>query len=346
MVKVKREGIILEKTENEFENNAVFNPAVWQDGENVHIFYRAVRKGNFSTIGYCLLKGPLEIVKRNDEPLIVPEFEYESHGIEDPRIVKIDDIFYLTYTAYDKVNALGALALSKDLVNFKKQGLISPQLTYNKFKELAKVKGNISDKYFRYCLSYEKRDSLDQKLLLWDKNVMFFPRRIKNKLLFLHRIRPGIQLVVIDKLEDLTESFWMNYFINMANHIVMNPVYRHEASYIGAGCPPIETKEGWLLIYHGVEDTPEGYIYHTCAALLDLENPLKEISRLKMPLFSPKNLWEQKGIVDNVVFPTGTSIFKDRLYIYYGAADEFIAVASMNMNELLDALLNNKPLSS
>jgi predicted GH43/DUF377 family glycosyl hydrolase len=346
MVKVKREGIILEKTKNEFENEAVFNPAVWQDGENIHIFYRAVRKGNFSTIGYCLLNSSLEIVKRNDKPLIAPEYGYENHGMEDPRIVKIDEIFYLTYTAYDKINALGALALSTDLISFKKQGLISPQITYKKFKELAKSKGNMNDKYFRYCLSYEKRDSLDQKLLLWDKNVMFFPRRVNNKLLFLHRIRPGIQLVSINKLEDLTEEFWADYFINMANYIIMNPVYRHEASYIGGGCPPIETKEGWLLIYHGVEDTPDGYVYHACAALLDLENPLKEISRLKTPLFSPKNSWEQKGIVNNIVFPTGTSIFEGRLYIYYGAADESIAVASMDMNELLEALLNNKPFAS
>ena len=99
MIKVKKEGIILEKTNRAFENEAVSNPAIYQDGNTVHIFYRAVRKGNYSTIGYCKLDGPLKIVQRNETPLLSPQFDYESHGIEDARIVKIDDIFYMTFTA-------------------------------------------------------------------------------------------------------------------------------------------------------------------------------------------------------------------------------------------------------
>ena len=101
MIAVKREGVILEKTFHEFENESVSNPGVFQDGNTVHIFYRAVRKGNYSTIGYCKLEGPLKVVERKESPLLIPMFDYESHGIEDPRIVKIDDVFYMTFTAYD-----------------------------------------------------------------------------------------------------------------------------------------------------------------------------------------------------------------------------------------------------
>ena len=94
MIKVKKEGIILEKTNLEFENEGVLNPAVIREGDSVHLFYRAVQKGNHSSIGYCRLDGPLTVVERWDKPFMVPEFDYESHGVEDARIVKIDDLYY------------------------------------------------------------------------------------------------------------------------------------------------------------------------------------------------------------------------------------------------------------
>jgi predicted GH43/DUF377 family glycosyl hydrolase len=92
MIEIKKEGILLSKTDFEFENEAVLNPAAIRIDDNVHLFYRAVRNGNFSSIGYCRLDGPLTVAERWEKPFMEPEFEYESHGIEDPRIVKIDDL--------------------------------------------------------------------------------------------------------------------------------------------------------------------------------------------------------------------------------------------------------------
>jgi len=115
-----------------------------------------------------------------------------------------------------------------------------------------------------------------------------------------------------------------------------------EASYIGGGCPPIETNEGWLIIYHGVEDTPNGYIYHACAALLDLNEPTKEIGRLGYPLFSPELDWEIQGVVNNVVFPSATISKDDSLFIYYGASDKYIGVASVILEELIREIKNSK----
>jgi predicted GH43/DUF377 family glycosyl hydrolase len=120
------------------------------------------------------------------------------------------------------------------------------------------------------------------------------------------------------------------------------PKHEHEISYIGGGCPPIETAYGWLLIYHGVHDTVRGYVYSACAALLDLNDPTKELARLPHALFKPELSWELKGEVNNVVFPTGTAVFGDKLYIYYGAADTRIAVVSLSMSELLADLINHK----
>jgi len=140
----------------------------------------------------------------------------------------------------------------------------------------------------------------------------------------------------------LTSDFWHNYFQHFNEYVVLKPKYAHEVSYIGGGCPPIETEHGWLLIYHGVHDSIKGYVYSACAALLNLENPQKEIARLPYPLFVPEFHWELKGEVNNVCFPTGAVVFDDTLYIYYGAADERIACASMNLTELLKELLANK----
>jgi predicted GH43/DUF377 family glycosyl hydrolase len=80
-------------------------------------------------------------------------------------------------------------------------------------------------------------------------------------------------------------------------------------------------------------------VYSACAALLDLEHPQKEIARLPYPLFFPEKVWELKGEVNNVCFPTGAILEGDTLYIYYGAADERIAVASLSMKNLLKELL-------
>jgi predicted GH43/DUF377 family glycosyl hydrolase len=339
MIEVKKTGVLITSTNLEFENEGVLNPAVIRQGDSVHIFYRAVRKGNFSTIGYCRLDGPLTVAERWDKPIMVPEFDYESQGVEDARVVKIDDLFYMSYTGYDGTNARGALATSKDLLHFKKQGLVVPPITYSQFVYFAESAGKVNENYYRNHKFYYQEADPDKKMMLWDKNVIFFPRRINDQLVFLHRIRPGIQIVSVNSLKDLTEAFWEKYFQNMQDDIVMDPVYEHESSYIGGGCPPIETEHGWLLIYHGVQETKKGRVYSACAALLNLEDPSLEIARLPYPLFYPEYEWELIGEVNNVCFPTGTSLFGNTLFIYYGAADSLIACASVNLPDLIAELL-------
>ncbi|HLP38802.1 hypothetical protein [Lacibacter sp.] len=342
MLAVKKKGILLQKTQLGFECDGVLNPAVISYNNSIHIFYRAVAKGNYSSIGYCRLSSPLEIEERYDTPVLFPQFDYEVHGVEDPRIVKIDHLFYLTYTAYDGSNALGALAVSTDLQNWQKRGIITPQITYDVFHHLAESKEKINKKYLRFNEDFRLRSQQNNKMLMWDKNVIFFPRRINGMLHFLHRIRPDIQLVAFNELTDLTPEFWQNYFLHLDDNIILAPKHKHEVSYIGGGCPPIETAEGWLLIYHGVHDTVKGYVYCACAALLDLHNPFIEIARLPYALFKPDLEWELKGEVNNVCFPTGTIVENDTLYIYYGAADEHVACASVSMSDLLTELLLNR----
>jgi predicted GH43/DUF377 family glycosyl hydrolase len=288
MITVKKEGILLKKTSLLFENGGVLNPAAIREGEFVHLFYRAVSIGNHSSIGYCKLKGPLTVEKRQEKPLLVPEFAFESRGMEDSRIVKIEDLYYLTYTAFDGMNAIGALAVSKDLIRFEKKGIIVPQIKQKEFIQLMEGGGKNIDKYKKHFADRKDLDYNEEIALLWDKNVIFFPRKIEGKFYLLHRIKPDIVIVESEtNFEDLTAEFWKNYLLNIDEHIVMSSRYEHEISYIGGGCPPIETESGWLVIYHGVRHTAKGYVYSACVALLDLKNPKNEIARLPYPLFKP-----------------------------------------------------------
>ncbi|MHA2128130.1 MAG: glycoside hydrolase family 130 protein, partial [Promethearchaeota archaeon] len=105
MVTIRRESVLLEATDKEFENQAVLNPTIVQEGDTLHMFYRAVKEGNYSSIGYCKLEGPLNVVERRESPVLFHEHDYEIHGTEDPRIVFLDGTYFMFYTAYDGKNA-------------------------------------------------------------------------------------------------------------------------------------------------------------------------------------------------------------------------------------------------
>lgn len=334
MTEVKKEGVILEVTDLEFENQAVLNPTIVQ-GNNLHMFYRAVRNGNHSSIGYCRLDGPLKVVERSKTPVLVPEFDYEKQGAEDPRIVLLDGIYYLTYTAYDGKNALIAYAVSKDLKIWEKKGVISPRIIYKDVKDVF-LNSKLKEKH-AFFKSYFAAEGGDD-IFLWEKDAFLFPKKFNGKFAMIHRILPAIQVIYFKKFSDLTLEYWINYLKKLPEHVVLKPTFWYESRNIGGGAPPIETDKGWLMIFHAVENSSKGKVYHTSAALLDKDNPCKVIGHLKNPLFSPTEDYEKIGDVNNVVFATGTSIFQGRLYIYYGAADKKIAVASVDLNELLEEL--------
>jgi len=334
MLKVKNEGIILEKTKLPFENKAVFNPACIQVDNITHMFYRAINQHNISSIGYCQLKNN-KVVSRLKEPLLFPEYDYEKMGVEDPRITLLGNTYYLFYTAHDGKNALLAYATSPDLIHFTKQGLISPQISYDEAEDIFRD-SNIRERYTMFEMLYKERAG--KNILLFEKDACLFPQKIKHKFALLHRVLPGIQVIYFDKFSDLDEAYWRNYLKNLGDFIVIDPLFWFENRNIGGGCPPIETKDGWLIIYHAVEDNPFGKIYHANAALLDRKNPLKVLGRLIEPLFSPKAPWEKSGITNNVVFPTGAVVRNKRLYIYYGAADQSIAARSVKLSDLLTEL--------
>lgn len=340
MIKIKKHGVILSPTDLEFENLSAFNPGVYQDGQTVHVFYRALNQKLISSIGYARLKGPLELAERWKKPFLAPKYKYEKAGIEDARIVKVGHVFYLTYVVHDGKNALIAYSYGPDLFNLRRGGIISPRISYDvvgKWFDFSKLK----DKYY-FFKSYYK-DTVARSVYLWDKDAFLFPEKIKGKYAMIHRILPDIQIIYFRSFNQLkNRNYWKENIKNLSDFVVLENIYGFESRNIGGGCPPLKTKAGWLLIYHGVEPVNKSRVYHAGAALLDLKDPTKVKARLPYPLFSPTEKFELNGHVNNVVFPTGTAQFGNTLYIYYGTSDTYTAVASVNLNSLLKELMRHK----
>jgi predicted GH43/DUF377 family glycosyl hydrolase len=108
---------------------------------------------------------------------------------------------------------------------------------------------------------------------------------------------------------------------------------------IGISGPPIETKYGWLLLYHTVSRKTQPMTYCVAAALLDLKDPSKVIAHRKVPILEPEMPYELYGQVNNVVFPCGAAVIGEDLFVYYGGADSVIGVATMKLYELLHSLI-------
>lgn len=340
--KFERLGIFLEKTNLPFENHAVFNPCIYQEESIVHMFYRAVAIDQTSSIGYCRVENGTEVKDRSITPILVPEHDYEKKGVEDPRITKIDDTYYMVYTAYDGFNARLAYATSKDLRSFTKHGIISPNISYQEVARLFNAKALKTD-YFIFAAYMQH--SYGEKILLWEKDGFLMPRKFNGKYALVHRILPDIQVIFFDSFEELqTDEYWKNYLSNLDKFVIVENTEWFEGRNIGAGCPAIETEAGWLLFYHGVYETNKKRTYSMGAALLDLDNPLKLVAKLQEPLLLPEEKWEISGEVENTIFPTAVTHIGKYLYVYYGAADECIGVARVEFDDLLrDIIVSGLP---
>ncbi|MDX1741760.1 MAG: glycosidase, partial [Rhodothermales bacterium] len=175
---------------------------------------------------------------------------------------------------------------------------------------------------------------------LRDKDAVIFPKKIDGRVVMLHRIAPDIQVVYFDSVEELCsppKDLWDRHLSSLDDHIVMSRSAEWEGKKIGAGPTPIETSEGWLIIYHGVD---WDHVYRTGLALLDLDDPRRVIARGAEPVLEPELDFELFGDVNNVVFPEGAVVIDDVLHLYYGAADRVIGHARARLADVLDYLLD------
>jgi beta-1,4-mannooligosaccharide/beta-1,4-mannosyl-N-acetylglucosamine phosphorylase len=178
---------------------------------------------------------------------------------------------------------------------------------------------------------------LDNAFLPFNRNGVLFPRRIGDRYAMLSRPSDNGHTpfgdIFYSESPDLVH--WGRH-----RHVMAPEPWTWASTKIGAGPIPIETDEGWLLIYHGVLTSCNGFVYSMGAALLDLDEPWKVIARGRDYLLSPQMVYEQVGDVPNVVFPCAALVDRDadRLTIYYGAADTVTCLAHGHLSEVLDSL--------
>ncbi len=190
-----------------------------------------------------------------------------------------------------------------------------------------------------YTSDFEKFVFVDNTLLPFNRNGVLFPRRIGDRYMMLSRPSDNGHTpfgdIFVSQSPDLVH--WGRH------RFVMGVREGWESTKIGAGPVPIETPEGWLLFYHGVLTSCNGFVYSFGAALLDLDQPWRVIRRGAPYLLSPQTLYECVGDVPNVVFPCATLLDSatGRLAIYYGAADTVTALAFARIDEVLDFLRSN-----
>jgi len=182
---------------------------------------------------------------------------------------------------------------------------------------------------------FKEFHQLENAFLPYNRNGVLFPRKINGKFAMLSR--PSSPSAAVD-FGDIfySESPDLTYWGKHRNVLTRGPK-KWERIKIGAGPVPIETREGWLMIYHGVANTCDGFVYSFGAALLDLDQPWKVLHRCKVPLLAPEEIYETTGFVGNVVFPVATlnDSATGRIAVYYGCADTVVGVAYMQVDEVI-----------
>jgi len=281
--------------------NSVFNPGAAQvDGETL-LLVRVEDMRGFSHLTVARSWDGRTNWVVDPEPALEPEpnIREEQWGLEDPRIVFLEDEgkYAVTYVSFSQGGPLISLALTEDFRRFERRGpLLPPE----------------------------------------DKDASLFPKRFGGRFALIHRpIIRGEAHIWISFSPDL--KYW-------GEHRVLLPVRAGwwDCHKVGLGPQPMETSEGWLVIYHGVRRTASGNLYRLGLALLDLEDPCKVIRRSQEWVFSPKEDYELIGDVPGVVFPCGAVADeeKNELRMYYGAADTSVALAVADMDEVIDYIMH------
>ncbi|MDE1975046.1 MAG: hypothetical protein KGI49_00850 [Patescibacteria group bacterium] len=290
-----------------WESAGTINPAAVDIGGKTSILYRAVAEGNVSTFGYAASSDGLSIDERSDKPVYFPRAAFErrvdggttNYGCEDPRIVRIGDRLYMTYTGYDGHTprvAVSSISLA-DFETGKWSGWTEPQAI--------------------------TPPGVD------DKDAAILPEPVDGRYMIFHRVRESICADFVDSLDFDKEKVTRCIEIIAPRHGMW------DGGKVGISAPPIRTKAGWLLLYHGVSWSTT---YRVGAVLLDLEDPTIVTARSAVPIFEPEAEYERKGLTPNVVFPCGLVARRNTLYVYYGAADSVIGVATMKLDTILRML--------
>ncbi|MDO8566826.1 MAG: hypothetical protein Q7R58_01590 [bacterium] len=289
-----------------FESHDVFNTAAIELDGSIYLLYRAMDTMNTSTVGLAISRDGIHIDERLPQPIYAPRADFEqkkgsptgNSGCEDPRIVRIGDKLHMTYTAYDGVHAPAGAVSSIGVDDF------------------------LARRFDRWSAPFILTpDGVD------DKDLVLLPEKMGENYLLYHRINNQI---CADLLPNITEGKRVSRCIE-----IMAPRRgMWDGAKVGGAAPPIRVANNWLMIYHGVS---RHATYRLGAALLGPDGTTL-LARTADPIFEPLEKYEQEGEIANVVFSCGTVLRGDTLFLYYGAADKAIGVATASLAHIVDAL--------
>ena len=304
----ERLGVLISPNGHAWERDATFNAGVIPFNDSIYVLYRAFGRDHTSmqlNRREGISRFGLEIFQSDG---LTPEKKFEKPVLE-PRF------------------------------NFEKAGIEDPRITYIKEDDLyyitytaTEIKGrNIIP---RIALSSTKDFNQFQShgIILpspedaFNKDAVIFPEKIDDEYAMLHR-RGG-------------KNIWIAYSKDLVHWYNHKEVMHVREGYwdnlkLGAGAPPIKTDEGWLLFYHGVD---KSMVYRAGAAMLDLKNPSKVLSRTDGSILEPREKYEREGVVNSVVFPCGAIKNKKGYHLYYGGGDRVTAAALITNDKLKNTL--------
>jgi len=282
-----------------WEEKGTLNPAAIELEGNTHILYRAVGADNVSTIGYAVSSDGLSIDERSDKPIYFPRADFEKMGCEDPRLIEIDKRIYMTYTGYD-----GS----------------TPRVVVSSI--------SVADFLKRRWAGWSNPEAITPPSIP-NKDSTILPEKVRNGYMVFHRVHESVCADFVSTLDFSKEK------ITQCIEVISPRRGMWDGGKVGISTPPVKTKAGWLLLYHGVSWSTT---YRVGAVLLDLDDPTVVKARTAIPLFEPTTEYEHKGVVSNVVFPCGLTVKGGEIYMYYGAADLVTGVATVKVSTLLRML--------
>lgn len=283
--------------------HSVFNAGACLVGDQTTLLVRVEDRRGHSHLTVARSGDGVSNWRVDTAPSFAPDLinhSEEAWGIEDPRLTWVEDRgeWLIAYTAFSPSGPLVCLASTRDFAKFERLGPVMPPE---------------------------------------DKDAALFPRRFGGRYAMIHRpVSAGSSGAHI----------WLSFspdLLHWGDHHVLMHARRGawwDANKIGLSPPPLETAEGWLILYHGVRHTAGGCLYRLGLALLDLEDPRRVLRRSDDWIFAPEAPYERHGDVADVVFPCGWILDKPtgQVRVYYGAADTSIALATADLNDMLDYL--------
>lgn len=328
----KYEGnpILSPNPDQPWENFSVCNPGAWFENGTFYLLYRAAGddEGHVIRFGLAVSENGVDFRRVQDFPVLSPSFDGPDAGcIEDPRIVKLGEYFYVTY-------AFRPLPPGRYWLNEGNDA----NKPFSDVKESRFMADNLTNSGLlmsKDLIQYQRLGRIT-KPNLDDRDVILFPERVDGQYVMLHRPKEWVG----EAYGTMHPAIWISFSDDVLQWSKSEMLMTCEQEWerkIGGSTPPLRTEKGWLTLYHAVDDKG---IYRVGAVLLDLEDPTRILARTKHWIMEPEHEYETKGIYNGVVFPTGNVIVGGMLYVYYGGADRYCGVATANVDELLQFLLN------